>query len=149
MSECRNIHDNIYHGALNIYKDGELVKVIDVWRCRRCGNIRVGLRGPDVLTSSEGMLPDPSPGKHWVLLVCKSGEEPAYNVIQVSDSQYLRHDCQGLGSGESLYYIRGKGVFYGLDGPQATDHYVYELAKIVRGYIELGKTPPEVVTLIR
>ncbi len=149
MSECRDVHDHIYHGALNIYRDDELVKVVDVWKCRRCGSIRVGLRGPDVLGSSEGILPDLSPGKHWILLVCKSGAEPVYDLIQANDSQYLEHSCLGLRGGERLYYVRGKGVFYGFDGSPASDHYVYELAKTVRGYIELGKTPPEVVTLIR
>ncbi|MEM2236898.1 MAG: hypothetical protein QXR26_01295 [Candidatus Caldarchaeum sp.] len=149
MTECREGHDHIYYGALNIYKKRELLKVVDVWRCRRCGNIRVGVRGPEVLTSTEGMMPETAAGKHWILLVCKAGEEPAYEMFQVSDSQYLDHRCPSLPAGERLYYVRGAGVFYGLDGPPAGMHYVYELEKTVRGYIDLAKTPPEVVTLIR
>jgi hypothetical protein len=40
------------------------------------------------------------------------------------------------------------GVTYGPDGPPATLIHVYELEKTVRGYIDIGKTPPEVVTVV-
>ncbi|MEM1943613.1 MAG: hypothetical protein QXO30_00305 [Candidatus Caldarchaeum sp.] len=146
---CEESHDYVYHGALNIYMNTELVKVVEAWRCRRCGVMRVGLRGPDVLSSTEGMMPEPSAGKHWVLVVCKTGEEPVFELHQLSDAENLKHRCKAVEGGENLYYVRGKGVFYGLDGPPAGLHYAYELAKTLRGYIELGKTPPEVVSLIR
>ncbi|MEM4190023.1 MAG: hypothetical protein QW544_05875, partial [Candidatus Caldarchaeum sp.] len=133
----------------NIYRNKELLKVVEVWRCRRCGDMRIGVRGPEVLTSTEGMLPPTLENKHWVLLVCKAAEEPVYELHQASDSQYLDHKCPSQPTGERLYYLRGKGVFYGLDGPPAGMHYVYELEKTVRGYIDLARTPPEVVTLIR
>ncbi|MEM1946323.1 MAG: hypothetical protein QXH12_01165 [Candidatus Caldarchaeum sp.] len=149
MHGCEAGHDYIYHGALNIYKARELLKVVEAWKCRRCGDIRVGTRGPEVLTSTEGMLPQTAEGKHWLLFVCKAGEEPVYQLLQASDTQYLEHNCPGQPAGERLYYVRGKGVFYGLDGPPAGMHYVYELEKTLRGYIDLARTPPEVVTLIR
>ncbi|MCS6784893.1 MAG: hypothetical protein RMI43_01675 [Candidatus Caldarchaeum sp.] len=144
---CVEGHDYIYHGGLNIYDAEELLKVVDVWRCRRCGNMRLGLRGPEVLGSSEGMLPDISGDKHWVLFVCKSSSKPCFEVLQLSDTDKFVHKCSG--EEQELHYVRGKGVFYGVDGPMASSCYVYEIGKIVRGYIDLSRTPPEVVTLIK
>uniref|UniRef100_A0A7C5U6U7 Uncharacterized protein n=1 Tax=Caldiarchaeum subterraneum TaxID=311458 RepID=A0A7C5U6U7_CALS0 len=147
MESCVEGHDNIYHGAVNIYDGRELLKVIDVWRCRRCGVMRVGLRGPDVLGSSEGMLPEIESGRHWVLLVCRASGEPCFEVLQLRDEDTFTHKCAE--EEETFYYIRGKGLFYGVDGPPATGCMVYELSKIVRGYVDISKTPPEVVSLIR
>ncbi|MCS6770036.1 MAG: hypothetical protein NZ570_06340 [Candidatus Caldarchaeum sp.] len=147
--DCSEGHDYVYHGALNIYMKNELLKVVEAWRCRRCGIMRVGLRGPEVLGSTEGMLPEPEPSKHWVVLVCKAGEEPVFDVLQVGDSQQLDHRCPALKRDIALYYVRAKGVFDGLDGAPAEMHFVYELGKTLRGYLELAKTPPEVVSLIR
>ncbi|BAJ49876.1 hypothetical protein CSUB_C0007 [Candidatus Caldarchaeum subterraneum] len=147
MSGCADSHDYFYYGALNIYHRSELLKVVDAWRCRRCGVLRVGVRGPEVLTSTEGMLPEPEDGKKWILLVCRHGEPPCFELLQLRDGESFVHKC-AFGE-ESLTYIDGKGVFYGLDGPPATRCHVYELAKILKGYIEIGKNPPEVVSLIR
>ncbi len=109
--------------------------------------LRVGVRGPDVLSSTEGMLPDLNHGKKWVLLVCRHGEPPCFEVLQLRDGDTFVHRCE-IGE-ENLTYVEGKGVFYGLDGPPATRCHVYELARILKGYIEIGKNPPEVVSLIR
>jgi len=147
MMECSRQHDYIYYGALNIYVRRELIRVIDAWRCRVCGKIKVGYRGPEVLTSTEGLLPEASPGKHWVLLVCKAGRHPVDELHQVSDRDFIEHRCPA--SSEPLYYVKDKGVFLGVDGPPATNHYVYDIARTVRGYIDVSKTPPEVVTLLR
>lgn len=146
MASCVEGHDHIYHGALNIYDGRELLKVVDVWKCRRCGVLRVGLRGPEVLGSVEGMLPDIQDEKHWVLLVCKTGQQPCFELLQLRDTDQISHRCTGT---QTLHYVRGKGVFYGVDGLPASDCYVYEIQKIVRGYVDLSKTPPEVVSLIR
>jgi hypothetical protein len=147
MEVCK-AHDFIYHGALNIYRSREFLQVVDLWRCRVCGHVRVGVRGPGILGSTEGMMPDTGPGMHWVVLVCREGVEPCFELMQVGDEQYIEHRCCGK-QGEKLYYRRGVGVTYGPDGPPATLIHVYELEKTVRGYIDIGKTPPEVVTLLR
>jgi hypothetical protein len=67
--------------------------------------------------------------------------------MQVGDEQYIEHRCCGK-QGEKLYYRRSVGVTYGPDGPPATLIHIYELEKTVRAYIDIGKTPPEVVTVV-
>ena len=93
------------------------------------------IRGPGYLGSTEGSLPDLEEGKTWVLLVCKATQPAKVEIYQASDNEVLPHTCS---SGAEIRYGGDVGDGY---------HYLYRLSEIVRGYIELDKTPPEVVTL--
>lgn len=147
MAGCADGHDYVYYGALNVYDGAELVKVVDAWRCRRCGVLRVGVRGPEVLGSSEGMLPELEPGKHWVLFACKHGQTPCIEILQLKDIDQITHKCSEIE--ETFRYVKGGGVFHGMDGPLSASCYAFELQKILRGYVDLSKKPPEVITLLK
>ncbi|MEM3031580.1 MAG: hypothetical protein QW756_03985 [Nitrososphaerota archaeon] len=137
-----HVHDYVYYGALNIYRNSELVEVVDSWRCRLCHVMRVWKRGPEYVGSTDGMMPDLEQGRRWVLLVCKAGQQPRAEIHQLMDGEVIPHKCV---EEIQLTYSRASGL-EGVDSP-LTKHYAYEMAEIVRGYIELGTNPPEVVTL--
>jgi rubrerythrin len=42
MSVGCTVHDFLYVGALNVYVDQELLKVLEAWRCRACGAVLAG-----------------------------------------------------------------------------------------------------------
>lgn len=137
-------HDYVYYGALNIYMRSELVEVIDAWRCRICHVMRVGKRGPEYMSSTDGMMPDLEEGKSWVILVCKAGQQPMAEIYQLGEMDVIPHKCV---EDIKLNYSKISGL-RGDDTPVAR-HYAYELADVVRGYIELETNPPEVVTLTK
>ncbi len=141
MPTC-NKHDYVYYGALNIYLREDLLEVVDAWRCRICHVMRVWKRGPGYLGSTEGMIADLEEGQSWVLLVCKSGDMPKAEIHKLRDGDPIPHTC---GDNISLTYSKDSGL---MGEDRATPHhYIYHLDQIIRGYIELATTPPQVVSL--
>ena len=135
-------HDFVYYGALNIYLKSELIEVVDAWRCRICHVLRVWKRGPDYLTSTDGMISDLEEGQSWVLLVCKGSEPPRAEIHKLRDMERIPHNCS---DNIELTYSRASGIS-GEDRVRP-HHFIYSLDEIIRGYIELDANPPEVVTL--
>jgi len=142
-------HDFVYHGALDFFRNKELVAVIDSWRCRRCGVLRLGKRGPEVLSSTEGMYPDIAEGKHWVVFLCLAGNDPLIEVYQLSAGEEAPHRCEHYPPESVMVLSDNFTLRVGVDGPQPRKHFAYRFDKIVKGYVEVGKTPPEVVTITR
>jgi len=142
-------HDFIYHGALNFFRGRELLTVIDSWSCRRCSRLRLGRRGPGVMFSMEGLYPDLPEGKRWVVFLCLAGPEHLIEVYQMKDGDEVPHHCEAYPPEAVMTLSADSGLRVGADGPPPRRHFAYDFEKIVRGYVDLAKTPPEVVTLTR
>lgn len=142
-------HDFTYHGALNFFKNKELITVVEAWRCRKCGVLRLGRRGPEVLLSSEGMYPDIEPGKEWVVFLCLAGEEPVIEVYQMRPGDEIPHTCDAYPRESVLVLDEDFSLRLGKGDGKPSKHFAYKFSRIVKGYIEMGSIPPEVVTLTR
>jgi len=147
QQECK--HEYVYQGAVNFFKNQELLLVIESWICRRCGLQRLGKRGPDYLSSTEGIYPPPRADKKWYVLACMVDEKPFIEAYQLSLGDEIPHSCSMLGEGERLVLDKDEKMRVGADGPVPSRHFLFKYDDIVKGYVELGKTPPEIITLAR
>ena len=144
-SDCK--HEYVYQGAVNFFRNKELLLVIESWVCRRCGLTRLGKRGPEYLSSTEGLYPPPEEGKRWYVLVCMAGEEPFIEAYQLKTGEAVPHECPAYPEKTTLVLGEDESVRLGIDGPPVGRHFIYRYEDIVKGYVELAKTPPEVITL--
>ena len=145
--ECE--HDFVYQGAVNFFKNKELIVVLESWICRKCKVTRLGKRGPDVLSSTEGLYPSPEPDKEWVVLVCMANDPPYVEAYQTTVGGEIEHRCPEVSDGTKLILSPDYTIRIAPDGPVLKNHFLFRYVDIVRGYVELGKTPPEVVTIPR
>ena len=140
-------HDFVYQGAVNFFKNKELLVVIESWVCRKCKITKLGKRGPDVLLSTEGLYPSPSPDKEWVVLVCMASDPPYVEAYQAKVGEEIEHKCPEVSEGMRLVLSHDYTLRIFPDGPVLKRHFLLKYDDIVRGYVELGKAPPEVVTI--
>ena len=76
-----------------------------------------------------------------------AGVEPLIEAYQLGEGESVRHECPAFPEGVELLPGSDGVLRAGADGPPAAKHFLYRYVDIVKGYVELGKTPPEVVTL--
>ncbi|MEN2974458.1 MAG: hypothetical protein ABDH32_02630 [Candidatus Caldarchaeales archaeon] len=139
MERCQ--HDYVYGGLLNIF-DGEiLLKVIEYWKCRRCGIIRASFRTMDTVSSTYGMLPEPtSVEERWIVLICGYKKDAELYSIKIGDE--ILHGCRG---GEIKLHVYEGWKIKSIDGEEVVGHYSFLLEEVTAGYIDLSREPLKIV----
>jgi len=148
--EAACVHDLKYAGAANVMRGEEVVKVVEAWRCRRCGATRVGLRGPGTTASTDGLLELLGPGdSRWIVVVGRGvgAIPPSVSAIAAKPGDPVRLDPPHLGEEElvvsSDYRLRRR------DGGEPTNVRGYPLEEVLTGWVEVSEWPPRVITLRR
>jgi len=143
-------HDMIYEGLLNIFNGEILLKVIELWKCRKCGASRVSVRGPGTTSSTEGTLKvlEPSEGRRWMVLISRGvgSVSPDIYVIPVKAGDSIKMDSL-VEPGEELVIDRNYKVLTKKDLNQPMHVAAYLLEDLIRGYIDISTWPPSVYSL--
>ncbi len=143
-------HDMIYEGLLNIFNGEILLKVIELWKCRKCGASRVSVRGPGTTSSTEGTLKvlEPSEGRRWMVLISRGvgSVSPDIYVIPVKAGDSIKMDSP-VEPGEELVIDRNYKVLTKKDLNQPMHVAAYLLEDLIRGYIDISTWPPSVYSL--
>jgi hypothetical protein len=143
-------HDMIYEGLLNIFNGEILLKVIELWKCRKCGATRVSVRGPGTTSSTEGTLKvlEPSEGRRWMVLISRGvgSVSPDIFVIPVRAGDSIKMDSP-VEPGEELVIDRNCIVLRKKDLNQPRHVAAYLLEDLIRGYIDISTWPPSVYSL--
>ncbi len=149
MSASGCIHDLKYAGALTVTQGEEVVKIVEAWRCRRCGATKVGLRGPGTLTSTEGLLELLEPGDaRWVVVFWRGSGAipPDVTAVAVKPGDEVRVETPHPGEDEFIvgsdYRLRRK-----IDGKEPEAVKSLPLDDVLTGWIDLSEWPPQVYTL--
>ena len=143
-------HDMIYEGLLNIFNGEILLKVIELWKCRKCEASRVSVRGPGTTSSTEGTLKvlEPSEGRRWMVLISRGvgSVSPDIYVIPVKAGDSIKMDSP-VEPGEELVIDRNYKVLTKKDLNQSMHVAAYLLEDLIRGYIDISTWPPFVYSL--
>ena len=143
-------HDMIYEGLLNIFNGDILLKVIELWKCRKCGATRVSVRGPGTTGSTEGTLKvlEPSEGRRWMVLISRGvgSVSPDIYVIPVRAGDSIKMDSP-VEPGEELVIDRNYIVLRKKDLNQPRHVAAYLLEDLIRGYIDISTWAPSVYSL--
>ncbi|MCS7142802.1 MAG: hypothetical protein NZ920_03290 [Aigarchaeota archaeon] len=141
MTRTCERHDAVYYGCLNVYEGELLLKVIESWRCRRCGSIRVGVRWFDEISSTEGLhdFLSPEDGR-WLVLVTKSPHPDARPFVGRPGS-VIEHAGVEYVVGED-YTVRRAD-----EGGLPTSVAFFRLDEVIKGYIDLSTWPPTKLSL--
>jgi len=92
-------HDFKYGGVVNVTQGEVALGAIDVWVCSRCSAVDVAARvvGDIGVSTRLGFRPLSREGGRWVILVCRRGGSPSWEVHQLGPSGgRLRHNCVRL-----------------------------------------------------
>ncbi|MCS7145606.1 MAG: hypothetical protein RMJ28_03785 [Nitrososphaerota archaeon] len=149
MSAGKCDHDLKYAGVLNVTQGEEVVKVVEAWRCRRCGATKVGLRGPGTLTSTDGLLEllEPSDAK-WIVAVWRGigAIPPGVAAVAARPGEVVRVETPHEGEDEFLvgpdYHLRRSS-----DGREPESVRSFLLDEVLTGWIDLSEWPPRILTL--
>ena len=143
-------HDMIYEGLLNIFNGEILLKVIELWKCRKCEASRVSVRGPGTTSSTEGTLKvlEPSEGRRWMVLISRGvgSVSPNIYVIPVKAGDSIKMNSP-VEPGEELVIDRNYKVLTKKDLNQPMHVAAYLLEDLIRGYIDISTWPPSVYSL--
>ncbi len=103
--ECK--HDIYYEGALDVMVKGNLSGVVDIWRCRKCGQVHADARfvGEPRLPESVGvgLLTEL---ERWGLLICSSGDRVEWSVVPAGTA--YEHSCKIYGECRISISVDGK-----------------------------------------
>lgn len=151
MSASGCDHDLKYAGALTVTQGEEVVKVVEAWRCRRCGATRVSLRGPGTMTSTEGLLELLEPGEaRWIVVFWRGSGAipPGITAVAVKPGDEVRVETPHPGEDEFIvgsdYRLRRK-----MDGGEPEAIKSFPLDDVLTGWIDLSEWPPHIQTLRR
>lgn len=143
-------HDLKYAGVLTVTQGEEVVKIVEAWRCRRCGATRVGLRGPGTITSTEGLLELLEPGEaKWIVMVWRgvSAVPPGATAVAARPGDVLRVETPHEGEDEFFvgpdFRLRRR-----IDGREPVSVRSFTLDEVLGGWIDLSEWPPR-ITLLR
>jgi hypothetical protein len=143
-------HEMIYEGLLNIFNGETLLRVVELWKCRKCGASRVSVRGPGTTGSAEGVLKvlEPSEGRRWMVLISRNvgSASPEIFVIPVRAGDSIRMDSP-VKPGEELVIDHNYKVLRKKDLSQPTHIAAYLLEDLIRGCIDISTWPPSVYLL--
>mgnify|MGYP001626295200 CR=1 FL=1 len=139
----------IYDGVLNIFNGEILLKVIDLWKCRRCGATRVSVRGPGTTSSTEGVLKflEPAEGRRWMVLISRGVGSISPDIfitpVRVGDTIKINNLAEPE---EELIIDRNYRVLTkNLNEPRHVVGYLVE--DVIKGYIDVSTWPPSVYSL--
>jgi len=138
-------HDMIYEGVLNIFNGEILLKVVEVWKCRRCGATRVSVRGPGTTSSAEGVLKilDPSEGRRWMLIINRGvgSISPDIMILPVREGDTIKMESPAEPGGELIIDSDYK-VLAKRDHNQPSHVMAYLLEDVIKGSIDISTWPP-------
>ena len=92
MEDCD--HDRVYYGVVNLLLREEPIGSVDVWKCRRCGELSCEDKrwGLTELSSVVG-FPRREAGTRWCVLVCRRGSEVRWVLMEAKPGKRLEHGC--------------------------------------------------------
>jgi len=129
----------------------EVVKIVEAWRCRRCGATKVGLRGPGIVTSTEGLLDLLEPGDaRWIVVLWRGvgGIPPDVTAVAAKPGDVVKIETPHEGEDEFIvdsdYRLRRR-----LDGGEPESVKSFQLDEALTGWIDLAEWPPRLFTLKR
>ncbi|MCS7118228.1 MAG: hypothetical protein NZ957_05540 [Thaumarchaeota archaeon] len=143
-------HDYVYIGAVNVFMDEELLKVIEAWRCRACNAVLAGERQMGIITSTEGILGTVSAGsgERWMLVARQGRGSLPPDATLVRTSPGLRIKVDSIEPGDSTLVVReDMSVVREVDEEPPKTVMVYDVLSVLKGYIDLSTWPPKVFTL--
>ncbi|MCS7126235.1 MAG: hypothetical protein NZ929_04915 [Aigarchaeota archaeon] len=142
MSGC--LHNYVYGGLLNIFDKDRLLKVIEYWKCSKCGLVKASFRNIDTTSPTYGLLPDPrSNEERWVVLVCGYRKDVELFLVRVGE--YIVHTCE---NDEVKLYVDKAFKLKSVDREELENHYSLLLEEISPGYIDLSSNPVKIVKSI-
>lgn len=145
--KCTN-HDLIYYGLVNVFDGDILLDVIESWKCKKCGAIRVSIRGPGITGSTEGVLGllDPSDGRRWIIIISKgAGSLPAQiHVIPVMPGETIVLNITGETESE-LVVDEKYNLLTKVDMSRPRNVISYLLEDVISGSIDISSWPPSVI----
>ena len=145
------VHDFLYVGALNVYIDQELLKVLEAWRCRVCGAVLAGERVMGPISSTEG-LKGVTTGEEerWLAVARKGAGSLPPDVLLVRARKGQEFSVEAIDEGDSRLLVRDDwSVVRASDGFPPKTVAVYDLLSQLKGYIDLSTWPPKAFTLQR
>lgn len=147
---CR-VHDFLYVGALNVFNDQELLKVLEAWRCRSCGAVLAGERPMGPISSSEGLLGViAGEEERWLAVARKGAGSLPPDVIVVRARRGQEITVEAIDEEDSRLLVREDwSVVRASDGEPPRTVVVYDLLSQLKGYIDLSTWPPRAFTLQR
>lgn len=88
-------HDFRYYACVNLWDNGEVTGVIDVWRCTACHvkGIELRAQGLSNLATETGFPVLDAPDSNWVVFVCGAQEQLRYEVLCVHVGDIIEHEC--------------------------------------------------------
>lgn len=131
-----DFHEPKYYGCVNIYDGEELVKVIEAWRCVKCGAIKAGARWFGEISSSEGLLEylHPSDGR-WLVIVTTIPKPDGW-PIPARPGDVIAHE------GEEYLVTEEFTLVTRSERRPPSKLAVYRLEEVIKGYIDLSTWPP-------
>ncbi|MEM0450749.1 MAG: hypothetical protein QXO17_04185 [Nitrososphaerota archaeon] len=145
------VHDFLYVGALNVFNDQELLKVLEAWKCRMCGAVLAGERPMGPITSSEGLMGVIEGGEErWLAVARKGSGSIPPDVIVVRARRGQEISVEAVDEEDSRLLVRDDwSVVRVTDGEPPRTVVVYDLLSQLKGYIDLSTWPPKAFTLQR
>jgi hypothetical protein len=88
-------HDFRYYACVNLWDNGEVTGVIDVWRCTVCHAKGIELRaqGLSNLATETGFPVLDGSESNWAVFVCAAQEQLRYEVLLVHLGDVIEHEC--------------------------------------------------------
>lgn len=88
-------HNFRYYACVNLWDNGEVTGVIDVWRCVDCHAKGIELRAQDLnnLAAETGFPILDGPDSNWIVFVCKAQEQIKYEVLLARVGDVIEHQC--------------------------------------------------------
>jgi hypothetical protein len=151
MSVGCTVHDFLYVGALNVYVDQELLKVLEAWRCRACGAVLAGERPMGPISSTEGLRGVINgEEERWLAVARKGAGSLQPDVILVRARRGQEISVEAIDEEDSRLLVREDwSVVRASDGSPPKTVAVYDLLSQLKGYIDLSTWPPKTFTLQR
>lgn len=80
---------------MNLWDNGEVTGVVDVWRCTVCHTKGIELRaqGLNNLATETGFPVLDGPDSNFVVFVCAAQEQLRYEVIRARVGDVIGHEC--------------------------------------------------------
>ncbi len=151
MSVGCAVHDFLYVGALNVYNDQELLKVLEAWKCRACGAVLAGERPMGPISSTEGLKGVTSDeGERWLALARRGAGSLPPDVFLVRARRGQEISVEAIEEEDSRLLVREDwSVARASDGSPPRTVVAYDLLSQLKGHIDLSTWPPKAFTLQR
>ncbi len=143
------VHDFLYLGALNVYNDQELLKVLEAWRCRVCGAVLAGERPMGSISSTEGLKGViTGDDERWLAVARRGVGSLPPDVFLIRARKGHEVSVEAIDEGDSRLLVREDwSVVRASDGSPPKTVVAFDLLSQLKGYIDLSTWPPKAFTL--